>query len=398
MDFMSFQQILPWEVHKMTKARCFCSNIPYFCEMISKTIFSELLERNRHLSLPLLIDKKNLVTVILIMLCSFSLLAQDQNKRNQATQNNKLTFHYDPSIPFDSIIPKGFTIREKQSFKGSDFYIIQDSAKRFGLINHKGTSIFSPAKSQNFKAVDDKIWLAVKNGIYSLYDDTFNRLTTKNYVKIEKLDTRYLIANLPGTINIDIFTTDGDLVSTGKFSDLFRNEGLGYAVYDTQSKVSCTTDTMLNIDKCLPFVEILAIRNHPALFIARKSELYGLVNEQSQEIIPMNYKKIVHIKDLDLLELEHNYFNFDLADLDGNIIYKSFPGFYNFRKITPGLFHAKAEDDHLIYNKTNKKIIKITHPGYLRMDKDLLESRNLLTFVHNELTEFYDLLTGQKRE
>ena len=217
-------------------------------------------------------------------------------------------------------------------------------------------------------------------------------------MKIEKLDTRYLIANLPGTINIDIFNIDGVLVSAEKFSSLVKNQSLGYSVYDSQKMMSCTTDTLLNIDKCLPYAEILAIKDHPSLFITRKFVLYGLINIQKREIIPCNYKRIAHISDLDLLDMMEDDFNFDLADFDGNIIYKSFPGFYNFRKITADLFHAKAEDDHLIYNKTTKKIIKITNPGYLFIDKDLIEHRNLLTFINNDQSEFYDVNTGKKQD
>ncbi|HMR87981.1 MAG TPA: hypothetical protein PKD51_07500 [Saprospiraceae bacterium] len=328
----------------------------------------------------------------------------DQNKINPTSnkrglvENTKQTFQYDPSIPFATIIPKGFTIREKQSLQGLDYYILQDSAKRLALINQQGDYIFHPAKSQNFKAIEGKIWLTVKNGIYRLYDEQLNLLTQKNYVKIEQLDARYLIANIPGSSNIDIFTVDGKLFSAAQFSALIRSGDLGYSVYDSQNRVACTADSLLKKQTCLPFAEILALRNHDSLFIARSTEMYGLVNDQGIEIIPMSYKKIVHLKELDLLEGMHDFFNFDLYDIQGKLIYRSFPGFYNFRKITDDFYHAKAEDDHLIYNTQTKQIVKITHLGYLKMDKDLLENKNLLTFIHDEQTEYYSAKTGEKWE
>lgn len=295
------------------------------------------------------------------------------------------------------VIPKGFTIREKQSIKGLDYYIVQDSVKRFGLIGQNGDFIFPPVKAQNFKAIDGKILLTVKNGIFSLYDDKSNRLTQKNYIKIEQLDPRYLIASLPGTSELDIFTVEGKLVSTAQFSSLIRSGDLGYSVFDSQNRVGCTTDTLLNKQTCLPYTEILAIRNHDSLFIARNTEFYGLVSDQAKEIIPMNYKKIAYLKELDLLEGMHDYVNFDLLDLHGTIIYRSFAGFYNFRKIYENIYHAQEENDHLIYNRSNKHIIKITHPGYLRIDKAILESKNLLTFVHNDLYEYFHIITAEKQ-
>jgi hypothetical protein len=344
------------------------------------------------------------VVVGFSLIFSIGLQAQvEQNKINPTTNNNnifdnnKRTIQYDPSIPFDTIIPKGFTIRENQSLKGLDYYIVQDSAKRLALINHKGDYIFDPAKSQNFKAIDGKIWLTVKNGIYRLYDEQLNLLTQKNYVKIEQLDARYLIANIPGSSNIDIFTVNGKLFSAAQFSALIRNGDLGYSVYDSQNRVACTADSLLKKLTCLPFAEILAIRNHDALLIARSTEMYGLVNDQAKEIIPMSYKKIVHLKEIDLLEGMHDFFNFDLYDLQGKLIYRSFPGFYNFRKITDYLYHAKAEEDHLIYNTQTKHIVKITHPGILRIDKDLLENKNLLTFIHDDQYEHFHANTGEKQ-
>ena len=165
------------------------------------------------------------VVVGFSLIFSICLQAQvEQNKINPTSNNNnifdnnKRTIQYDPSIPFDTIIPKGFTIREKQSLKGLDYYIVQDSAKRLALINHKGDYIFDPAKSQNFKAIEGNIWLTVKNGIYRLYDEKLNLLTQKNYVKIEQLDARYLIANIPGSSNIDVFTVDGKLFSAAQSS------------------------------------------------------------------------------------------------------------------------------------------------------------------------------------
>lgn len=363
----------------------FTINIPYFCAMVWNIDF-------------------RIVVVGFSLISAIGLHAQVEyiNKNpmsisNSLVKNNKRTIQYDPSIPFDTIIPKGFTIREKQSLKGLDYYIVQDSAKRLALINQKGDYIFHPAKSQNFKAIDGKIWLTVKNGIYRLYDEQLNLLTQKNYVKIEQLDARYLIANIPGSSNIDIFTVEGKLFSAAQFSALIRNDDLGYSVFDSQNKVACTADSLLNSQTCLPFAEILAIRNHDALFIARSMEMYGLVNDQATEIIPMSYKKIVHLKELDLLEGMHNFFNFDLYDLQGKLIYRSFPGFYNFRKITENLYHAKAEEDHLIYNTQTKKNIKITHPGLLRMDKAMLENKNLLTFVHNDQYEYFHASTGEKQ-
>jgi hypothetical protein len=296
-----------------------------------------------------------------------------------------------------TIIPKGYTIREKQSLQGLDYYIVQDSAKRLALISQTGDYIFYPAKSQNFKAIEGKIWLTVKSGIFSLYDDKSNRLTKKNYIKIEQLDPRYLIASLPGTSELDIFTVEGKLVSTAQFSSLIRNGDLGYSVFDSQNRVGCTTDTLLNKQTCLPYTEILAIRNHDSLFIARNTEFYGLVNDQAREIIPMNYKKIVHLRELDLLEGMHDYVNLDLLDLNGSVIYRSFSGFYNFRKIYENIYHAQAENDHLIYNRSNKHIIKITHPGYLRIDKELLKSKKLLTFFFNDLYEYFHIVTGEKQ-
>ena len=70
------------------------------------------------------------VVVGFSLIFSICLQAQvEQNKINPTSNNNnifdnnKRTIQYDPSIPFDTIIPKGFTIREKQSLKGLDYYI-----------------------------------------------------------------------------------------------------------------------------------------------------------------------------------------------------------------------------------------------------------------------------------
>ncbi len=295
-----------------------------------------------------------------------------------------------------SIVPESLVCLERRTMKGRTYFVLMDANKQIGLADHDMKFIFLPAPGQSFREVDDVAWIRNESGSLSIYDTQFKPFTSIKYKYIDILDQRMFICKTFESRYLDVWSKKGKLLSSGKFLTVTKNKDISYTVTQNDTLASCSTDTLLQIKKCLPFAEILALKDSPTLFIAKDLYDYGLVDGSGKEIIPFTYKKIEWLENVNLLQLTKGNYYCDIADIKGNILIRNYKGHINFNKITDHVFYCSSHEEHLFYNMQEKKVSKISHAGYIRQDAELLNKGKLVCISDNGNLIYFDLNTGTK--
>lgn len=207
------------------------------------------------------------------------------------------------------------------------YFLVGDEKALLGLVSTEG-NLYTQTKYQKISEFVNGFCIVIKSGNYGLINENLEQIIPTEYDCLEFLDTNLLLA----TKDNNVFVID------------INN----------------------NIQKTLPYNFACKVTSH--IFKVRKNSLYGLIDDEFNEIVLPKYSNIERMSDS--LLLTYNFKGLGVICLDDNKVINSIEPQYSWIEILNDDFFVAKNDSYkwALFNSNGTQLTSFTYDEILGVD------------------------------